>query len=91
MQSSITLCTVSAFAIDMYLPAISQIAQDLSTTPAKVSMPISSYFIRLGAGQLFYAPMLDRFGRKRPLMTGTTLIGLAIFLAGRSRVEAVSA
>jgi DHA1 family bicyclomycin/chloramphenicol resistance-like MFS transporter len=57
----------------MYLPAISQIAQDLSTTPAKVSMSISSYFIGLGAGQLFYGPMLDRYGRKRPLYAGLLL------------------
>jgi hypothetical protein len=35
----------------MYLPAISQIALDLGTTPARVSMSISSYFIGLGAGQ----------------------------------------
>jgi DHA1 family bicyclomycin/chloramphenicol resistance-like MFS transporter len=68
-----TLSTVSPFAIDMYLPAISQIAQDLSTTPARVSMSISSYFIGLGAGQLFYGPMLDRFGRKRPLYAGLLL------------------
>jgi multidrug resistance protein len=72
-----TLSTVSPFAIDMYLPAISQIAQDLSTTPAKVSMSISSYFIGLGAGQLFYRPMLDRFGRKPPLYVGLLLFILA--------------
>src|ERR1700735_2547353 len=57
------LSTVSPFAIDMYLPAISQIAQELSTTPARVSMSISSYFIGLGEGQLFYGPLLDRLWR----------------------------
>jgi MFS transporter, DHA1 family, multidrug resistance protein len=72
-----TLSTISPFAIDMYLPAISQIAQDLSTTPARVSMSISSYFIGLSAGQLFYGPMLDRFGRKRPLYAGLLLFIVA--------------
>jgi DHA1 family bicyclomycin/chloramphenicol resistance-like MFS transporter len=67
------LCTVSPFAIDMYLPAIAQIARDLSTTPAKVSLSLSSYFVGLGAGQLFYGPMLDRYGRKRPLYAGLLL------------------
>jgi MFS transporter, DHA1 family, multidrug resistance protein len=67
------LCTITPFAIDMYLPAISQIAQELNTTPAKVSMSISGYFIGIGAGQLFYGPMLDRFGRKRPLYAGLLL------------------
>jgi DHA1 family bicyclomycin/chloramphenicol resistance-like MFS transporter len=67
------LCTITPLAIDMYLPAISQIAQELNTTPARVSMSISAYFIGIGAGQLFYGPMLDRFGRKRPLYAGLLL------------------
>jgi MFS transporter, DHA1 family, multidrug resistance protein len=71
------LCTITPFAIDMYLPAISQIAQELNTTPAKVSMSISGYFIGIGAGQLFYGPMLDRFGRKRPLYAGLLLFIVA--------------
>jgi DHA1 family bicyclomycin/chloramphenicol resistance-like MFS transporter len=36
-------------------------------------MSIASYFIGLGAGQLFYGPILDRFGRKRPLYAGLLL------------------
>jgi MFS transporter, DHA1 family, multidrug resistance protein len=57
----------------MYLAAIPQIAHDLGTTPARVSMSIASYFIGLGAGQLFYGPVLDRYGRKRPLYAGLLL------------------
>jgi DHA1 family bicyclomycin/chloramphenicol resistance-like MFS transporter len=69
------LSTVSPFAIDMYLPAFSQIAKDFSTTPAKISFSVSSYFIGMGIGQILYGPFLDRFGRKRPLY-----VGLIIFL-----------
>jgi DHA1 family bicyclomycin/chloramphenicol resistance-like MFS transporter len=76
----------------MYLPAISQIAQELSTTPARVSMSISSYFIGLGAGQLFYGPMLDRFGRKRPLYVGLLLfIGASIGCMESRTVEVLIA
>jgi MFS transporter, DHA1 family, multidrug resistance protein len=87
-----TLSTISPFAIDMYLPAISQIASELGTTSAKVSMSISSYFIGLGAGQLFYGPVLDRFGRKKPLYAGLLLFIFASIgcLASRS-VEALIA
>lgn len=34
---------------------------------------MSSYFIGLSAGQLLYGPLLDRFGRKKPLYIGLTI------------------
>lgn len=67
------LITVSPFSIDMYLPAFSQIAKDLHTAPAKIAITISSYFAGLAFGQLFYGPLLDRFGRKKPLYCGLTI------------------
>src|ERR1700721_3487417 len=70
------LSTVSPFSIDMYLPAFPEIAHDLGTTPAQISFSVSGYFIGLALGQLFYGPMLDRFGRKKPLYAG---LGLFIF------------
>jgi len=62
--------TVSPFSIDMYLPAFAQIAKDLGSTTARIALSISSYFIGLAIGQLFYGPLLDRFGRKKPLYFG---------------------
>jgi DHA1 family bicyclomycin/chloramphenicol resistance-like MFS transporter len=69
------LSTVTPFAIDMYLPAFSEIATEFGTTPARISLSITSYFIGVAIGQMIYGPLLDRFGRKRPLY-----VGLAIFL-----------
>jgi MFS transporter, DHA1 family, multidrug resistance protein len=71
------LSTASPFSIDMYLPAFPQIAHDLATTPAEISLSVSGYFIGLAFGQLFYGPVLDRFGRKPPLYVGLTLFVLA--------------
>jgi MFS transporter, DHA1 family, multidrug resistance protein len=73
------LSTVSPFSIDMYLPAFPQIANDLGTTPAQISLSVSGYFIGLALGQLFYGPLLDRFGRKRPLYAGLSLFTVASF------------
>ena len=64
------LMTVNPFSIDMYLPAFPQMAHDFGATPASIALTISSYFIGLAAGQLFYGPLLDRFGRKKPLYAG---------------------
>jgi DHA1 family bicyclomycin/chloramphenicol resistance-like MFS transporter len=54
----------------MYLPGFAGIAKDLNTSVANVSMTLSSYFIGISAGQLLYGPLLDRFGRKKPLFIG---------------------
>src|SRR5580658_1006199 len=79
------LSTISPFAIDMYLPAFPGIAAALHTSTAKVSLSISSYFVGLAVGQLFYGPLLDRFGRKLPLYAGLTLFIVASLLCLCSR------
>lgn len=72
-----SLTALGPFSIDMYLPGFSGIAKDLNTTVAKVSMSLSSYFIGISAGQLLYGPLLDRFGRKKPLFIGLLVYILA--------------
>ncbi|CAN5575639.1 multidrug effflux MFS transporter [soil metagenome] len=67
------LTALSPFSIDMYLSAFPEIAKALDTTVAKVSLSLSSYFVGLAIGQLFYGPLLDRYGRKRPLYAGLTV------------------
>lgn len=69
------MTALSPFSIDMYLSAFPLMAKYFNTDVAQVSMSLSSYFIGLASGQLFYGPMMDRFGRKKPL-----LIGLSIYI-----------
>jgi DHA1 family bicyclomycin/chloramphenicol resistance-like MFS transporter len=73
------LNTVSPLSIDMYLSAFPTIARDLHTTTAKISLSVSGYFIGLACGQLFYGPLLDRFGRRPPLYGGLALFIFASF------------
>lgn len=80
-----SLATISPFAIDMYLPAFPQIATGLGTSTARISLSISSYFAGLAAGQFCYGPLLDRFGRKRPLYAGLTLFAVASLLCTGAR------
>jgi DHA1 family bicyclomycin/chloramphenicol resistance-like MFS transporter len=71
------LATISPFAIDMYLPGFPAIARDLKTSIASVQLSLTSYFIGIAAGQLLYGPLLDRYGRKRPLYFGLAVYILA--------------
>ena len=82
------LSTISPFAIDMYLPAVPQIAAALHTSTARVSLSLASYFAGLAVGQLVYGPLLDRFGRKPPLYAGLILFIVASLLClGARSVE----
>lgn len=72
-----TLTALGPFSIDMYLPGFPAIAKDLKTTVSGVGLSLSSFFIGISAGQLLYGPLLDRFGRKKPLYIGLTLYILA--------------
>lgn len=71
------LTALGPFSIDMYLPAFPKMAEGLGTTVPQVAMSLSSYFVGLAAGQLFYGPFLDRFGRKLPLYVGLLIYILA--------------
>jgi DHA1 family bicyclomycin/chloramphenicol resistance-like MFS transporter len=72
-----SLTALGPFSIDMYLPGFPAIAKDLHTTAAKVSQSLSGFFVGISLGQLLYGPLLDRFGRKKPLFIGLVVYILA--------------
>lgn len=72
-----SLTALGPFSIDMYLPGFTGIAKDLNTSVSNVSLTLSSYFIGISVGQLLYGPLLDRFGRKKPLYIGLLVYILA--------------
>ncbi|MBS1610759.1 MAG: multidrug effflux MFS transporter [Bacteroidetes bacterium] len=71
------LNTITPISIDMYLPAFPGIAADLHTTINNIALSVSTYFLGFSLGQIVYGPLLDRFGRKRPLYIGLSLYILA--------------
>src|SRR6185503_5290416 len=71
------LSAIGPFSIDMYLPGFPAIAADLHTTVARVSLSLSSFFIGISIGQLLYGPLLDKFGRKKPLYFGLSVYLMA--------------
>ncbi|MDX3924842.1 MAG: multidrug effflux MFS transporter [Shinella sp.] len=71
------LMALNALAIDVMLPALGQIGDGLGIDNENHRQyVVSSYLFGFGIAQLFYGPISDRFGRRRPL-----LIGLGIYIA----------
>jgi DHA1 family bicyclomycin/chloramphenicol resistance-like MFS transporter len=65
-----SIMAIGPFSTDMYLPAFLAIASGLKTDIAHVGLSLTSFFIGVSVGQIIYGPLLDRYGRKRPLMLG---------------------
>lgn len=71
------LNALTPFTIDLYLPAFPQIAADLDVAVSRMSLSVSVYFIGFALGQIIYGPLLDRFGRQRPIYVGLAIYVLA--------------
>lgn len=70
--------TALAFsALHMVVPALPILTRAFDDTPARVQLVVTLFLAGIAAGQLFYGPVSDRFGR-RPVL----LAGLLLFLAG---------
>jgi MFS transporter, DHA1 family, multidrug resistance protein len=79
-QLTFLLGALTAFApmsIDMYLPSLPTLERAFSTDAASVQLTLAAFFVGLALGQVFYGPLVDRFGRRMPLYAGTTLYVLA--------------
>jgi len=66
-----------AFSIDSMLPALPQIAQEL--TPGNINaaqLIITSFVLGMGFGTFFAGPLSDAFGRKRVIIAGSLLYAL---------------
>jgi DHA1 family bicyclomycin/chloramphenicol resistance-like MFS transporter len=68
------LMTLNAMAIDIMLPALSQIAAATGLSPEggdnRQQLIIFAYVLGFGAPQLIWGPVTDRFGRRAPLFFG---------------------
>lgn len=71
------LTTFGPMAIDLYLPAFPDVAVDLGVSVSTVPLTLTAAMLGLGLGQLFYGPLSDRYGRKRPLVAGLILFAVA--------------
>lgn len=86
------LTAIGPFSIDMYLPAFPDIAKGLNTPVSKVMLSLSSFFIGISIGQLLYGPLLERYGRKKPLYFGLILYAFSsLACATTNTVEALIA
>ncbi|MDF3834038.1 Bcr/CflA family multidrug efflux MFS transporter [Cupriavidus basilensis] len=72
-----SLTALAPLSIDMYLPSFPALAADLGVDIGRVQLTLGTFLVGLAAGQAFYGPISDRFGRKPPLYAGLLVYALA--------------
>jgi len=72
--------SLGPLSIDMYLPALPQMAEDFQVSTLQIANTLPAYFMGLAIGQLIYGPISDRIGRKKPLYFGMALYAVASLL-----------
>lgn len=71
------LTAFGPMAIDLYLPSFPELAKVFATDVEHIQLSLASYFVGMALGQLICGPLLDRFGRRKPLLIGIAIFGLA--------------
>lgn len=71
------LVALGPLTIDMYLPALPRIADELSVSSSVAQLTLTGTLAGLALGQLIVGPLSDSLGRRRPLMAGIVLHMLA--------------
>jgi len=64
---------LTPFSLDMYLPALPAIAQDLKTNANAVELTLPAFFAGLALSQLLFGSLADHLGRRPPLLCGLAL------------------
>ncbi|MCG8157629.1 multidrug effflux MFS transporter [Brenneria goodwinii] len=62
------LATLGPLCTDLYLPALPELATELSTTTAAAQLSLTAGLLGLGIGQLIFGPLSDKLGRRWPLL-----------------------
>jgi DHA1 family bicyclomycin/chloramphenicol resistance-like MFS transporter len=70
------MSTMGPFSVDMYLPGFPAIARDLNTDVGHVGLTLTAYFLGFALGLPVYGPLLDRYGRMKPV-----ILGLLVYIA----------
>ena len=65
-----SLIALGPLSIDLYLPALPGLTDDLSASPSSVQLTLTGILAGLGFGQLIIGPLADIYGRRRPLLAG---------------------
>ncbi|AIQ49855.1 MFS transporter [Paenibacillus sp. FSL R7-0273] len=78
------IATIGPLSIDMYLPALPELARHFETSAALVQLSLTFFLLGLASGQLVAGPLSDVHGRRGPLLIGMLIYTIASLLCAFS-------
>jgi len=75
-----SLASFGPLSLDMYLPALPVLANDLHTTTSLVQMSLTACMLGLSIGQLIAGSVSDVRGRRMPLLIGLVVYAISSIL-----------
>ncbi len=76
------LMALNALAIDILLPALPHIGEAMGVAQENDrQLVVTMYMLGFGAGQIFFGPIADRYGRRAPLLVGLVVYVCVAFAA----------
>lgn len=79
----VALTAISPFTMEMYLPAMQLLAEELQTTSVQVSYTITFFLLGAALGETIGGAISDQIGRKNAVIIGLSLYVLASFCIGQ--------
>lgn len=79
-----SLTAFGPLSMDMYLPALPIVADDLQTTTSLAQLSITACLLGLAVGQLIFGPLSDIRGRRKPLVFTLIVYVIASLLCALS-------
>ena len=77
MLTLVLLASISALAMNIYLPSLPQMAMEFSTTPAAMGLSVGVYLGTSAIIQLFAGPISDRIGRRKIVQVSLIIFVIA--------------
>ncbi|RAW91777.1 Bcr/CflA family drug resistance efflux transporter [Photorhabdus laumondii subsp. clarkei] len=71
------LVAFGPLSIDMYLPALPEMARQLQATQGQMQHTLGAFFAGFCIGMLLYGPLSDHLGRRKLLLSGIALFVVA--------------
>ncbi len=79
-----SLTAFGPLSLDMYLPALPFVAEDMQTTTSLAQLSLTACLLGLAIGQLIFGPLSDIKGRRKPLVITLVIYAIASLLCALS-------
>lgn len=82
------LMAITPITIDMYLPGLPSLVNDLNATTAQGTATVTGMLIGMAIGQIVIGPLSDAFGRYKPILLGLIFhVVISVVLAFAPSIE----